>query len=159
MIKRTVNLITLFYKPNRRFNQIVEPVREAFKVVGEMQGTDTKTDDLKWMVAGAMMRFCGDEDAKSHVKLFADFFVDEVVPTFNGITTSRQDVIDWVGGYAVSWMESLSSDIHDVITLSEAESLYGKKNLRSNAKGRLVMWKSGGVWLTTRKSLEDLWGL
>lgn len=158
LINKAVNLVSLFHKPERReYHRIIEPIKEAFQVASEMATTDT--DDLKWMVAGAMLRYATDDEAKERVKPFADFFVDEVVPFFKkGIATSRQDIQDWLGAYAVAWMEARSGNLQDVIPLATAEKEWQKTNLRGNAKGRLLMWKSGVAWLTTRQAMEELFG-
>lgn len=159
LINKAVNLAALFHRPGRRdYQEIIAPIKEAFQVASEMAGTDT--DDLKWMVAGVMLRFVSDEEAKERVKPFADFFVDDVIPQFKkGIATSRQDIHDWLGAYAVAWMEAHAGNPQDVIPLSEAERIWGKTNLRGNARGRMLMWKSGSTWLTTRQAMEALYGV
>lgn len=53
---------------------------------------------------------------------------------------------------------------HDIakatITLAEAERRWHKKNLRQNARGRLVMWQDepGSPWLTTTYAMRALFG-
>lgn len=155
-IEKALNLIGLFHSPKKEYEAIIAPLKESFDVASKSGGIDA--DSLKWMVAGAMARYSHDK-AEADCLSFAEFFVSDIVPSFNGgIATSRNKVQDFLGGYAVAWMEANAVPPHDVISLAEAERIWGKTNLRNFGKGRIYMWQSGKVWLTTRQTMTKFYG-
>lgn len=146
-LNKLVNYVRLFYTPpENSYSVIIAPVKAAMDVV--LNNTATHPEILS-LVTGRMLAFTSDP---AQVKPFAHYLVTELLPNYQ-----YDNIGDFYGDYAVTWLLANGIYPHDVLTLPEAQKIWQKTNLRQK-ESKLFKWRSGGTWLTTLQAMTATYG-